>query len=153
MIRDETRLFLESVGQCREAEALCTRRIEQLTNAATRITSAWKDVPGGGGGDVHKDDVLIALADQRAKLLEARRQYAAQVLAVEDFISRIESVAYQAILELRYVECLPWPLVIEQLKSLGMWYSATWVYQLHGKELAAARKLWAEEHKEEQNNG
>lgn len=145
MIRDETRAFLESVGKCREAEALCARRIEQLETAASRITAAWKDVPGGGSGDVHKDNVLIALADQRSKLLEARRQYAAQVLAVEEFVSKIESNAYRAILELRYIECLPWNMVIEQLKSVGMWYSATRVYQLHGKALQAARKLWEEE--------
>lgn len=152
-MKDETRTFLESVGKCREQEALAERRIEQLTTAATRITAAWKDVPGGGSGDVHKDDVLIALADQKAKLLEARRQYAAQVLAVDAFIDRIEGESYRAILELRYVECLPWAMVVEALKDMGLWYSASRVYQLHGKALQAARRLWEEDHKEEQNNG
>jgi hypothetical protein len=148
-MRDEVRDFLDSLGRCRKAISLCQTRIRELENAATRITTAWKEAPGGGG-DVHRDGTLAALADQRQKLLEQEVRYAEQMMAVTEFISRVDHSTYQAILTLRYVQQLPWPALTEALKKdFGIYYSERQVTRLHGRALAEARRIWAEEHKEE----
>lgn len=148
-MRDEVRDFLDSLGRCRKAISLCQTRIRELENAATRITTAWKEAPGGGG-DVHRDGTLAALADQRQKLLEQEVRYAEQMMAVTEFISRVDHSTYQAILTLRYVQQLPWPALTEALKKeFNIYYSERQVTRLHGRALAEARRIWAEEHKEE----
>ena len=150
MRQDELTAFLCSLRLARQELHLCRERVAELENAATRITAAWKDAPGGQG-DVHKDATLIALADKRAELLEQERTYAEQMLAVESFISRLEDPVYRAILELRYVKLLRWPLVTEALQKQNICYTDRHVTRLHGQALAAARRLWNEEHKEDMN--
>lgn len=148
-MRDEVRDFLDSLGRYREEISLCQSRILELMNAATRITTAWKDAPGGGG-DTHRDGALAALADQKQKLLEQEVRYAEQMMAVTEFIGRISSTTYRAILILRYVRQLPWPALTEALKKdFNIYYSERQVTRLHGRALAEARRIWAEEHKEE----
>jgi hypothetical protein len=147
MIRDDTRAFLDSLQECRAEVQLCRDRIRELENAATRITTAWKEAPGGGG-DVHKDDVMIALADQRQKLLDREKECGRRMTEISAFIDRVEGFTYRTILSLRYVDGLSWPEVTAHLESWGVWYSERHVTRLHGQALAAARRLWAREHKE-----
>jgi hypothetical protein len=141
MRQDALTEFLCSLRLARQEIRLCRERIEELENAAARITAAWKEAPGGRG-DVHKDATVIALADKRSELLEQERAYAEQMLAVESFISRLEDPVYRAILELRYVKLLRWPQVVEELKKRDVWYTDRHVARLHGQALAAARRLW-----------
>jgi hypothetical protein len=152
MIRDETYEFLCSVRLARMEIRRCRETVAELEDSAARITTAWKDVPGGGG-DVHKDATLIALADQRRKLLGREQEYARRLLEVEAFIREIPDPTYRAILELRYVRLLSWPRIVDELWSMdaGLNYSESHVFRLHGRALVAARKLWAEKHKEVQD--
>lgn len=147
MIRDETYAFLCSLRLAREEIQLCKERTQELEDAVRRITAAWKEAPGGSG-DVHKDSTVIALADQRAKLLQREKEYAQQMLKVEAFIDRLENPDHRAILRLRYVRQLPWSRVVEGLHQYGLYYTDRHVTRLHGKALLEARKLWIVEHRD-----
>ncbi len=140
--------FLGSLRVARQEIHLCRERIAELEDANTRITTAWKEAPTGSG-DVHKDATVIALADKRAELLAMEKEYADQMLAVEQFISRLENTTYRTILELRYVKLLRWPQVQKSMEDAGLWYSFRYVMRLHGKALVAARRLWNTERRNE----
>ena len=133
--------FLDSLRVARQEIHLCRERIAELEDANTRITTAWKEAPTGGG-DVHKDATVIALADKRAELLALEKDYADQMLAVEQFIARLDDPVYRTILELRYVKLLRWPKVHQKMEDAGLWYSYRHMTRLHGQALAAARRLW-----------
>lgn len=141
----DVREFLDSLRTNKAEIALCRARIAQLETAATRITTVWKEVPGGGNGDPHKDATLAALADARSRLIDEETQLAKNILSVSDFIDRIPGITYRTILNLRYVECLSWEGVTEKMEEMGIPYACRHVIRLHGKALNAARKLWAQE--------
>ena len=151
MVHDEVYEFLCSVRLARQEIRRCRETIAELEDSANRITAVWKDAPGGSG-DVHKDGVMIALADQRAKLLEQEQEYAKRLLDVEAFIGRMANPAYRTVLTLRYVRLLPWPRVVDAMwaEDAGLNYSERHVWRLHGKALAEARRQWNREKKEEQ---
>jgi len=148
-MRDEVRDFLDSLRESQMELAVLHEQIEQLTAAATRVTTTWKEAPVSSHGDPHKDGTMVALADAKTRLTEEELRYAQRIIDVTDFIGRIESVTYRLILTLRYINCKSWPEVTAALEQDGVYYTDRHVRRLHGKALNAARRLWAEEHKEE----
>ena len=54
-------------------------------------------------------------------------------------------------LKLRYLDCLSWERVQELLSRSGVFYSDRHIYRLHGEALEAARRLWAQDNKEEKS--
>lgn len=145
---DETRQFLESVRRTQEALAAAEGRVEALRCAATRTTTAWSEAPGGGG-DVHKDGLVAALADAESACEEARAQAVIAVQAVSAFLARLPEDTCQQLLYLRYVALLPWGQVDEHLRKQGIYYSARHITRLHGQALNAARRLRQAEKKDE----
>lgn len=142
--------FLRSVRAARMEQKRCEVRLYQLAAECTRITTAWSAAPGGGG-DVHKDDLMIALSDQTEKLIQDGVRYVKQIEAVEQFIAQLPDARHRTVLRLRYVDCLRWEQVDERLKEYGLYYDERTVYRLHGAALQEARArftAWAEEHRD-----
>lgn len=146
--KSEVRSFLRSVRSARLERRQAERSLELLRTEAERITASFS-LAGGGGGDAHRDALLIELAD-RGKELEGviRRQWARE-REVEGFINQLPDERHRAVLRLRYVECLSWPKVLAGMQAVGLWYEERQMFRLHGAALREARKLW--ERKAEDN--
>ena len=114
------------------------------------VTATLSATPGGGGGgDAEK--MWAALADESARLYPLLKAAMEQERRVENFIDRIPHDSYRLILKLRYLDCLSWERVQELLSRSGVFYSDRHIYRLHGEALEAARRLWAQDNKEEKS--
>lgn len=142
---DPVRTFLESVRDARFEMLRCELKLEQIDSQSKFITARITGVPGGGG-DVHKDSTIIALAAARDALEKAYKEAADKEREVEDFIGRLADVRHRAVLTLYYVNLFTWPRVVQEMEKCGLYYSERHVFRLHGDALQAARTLWAETH-------
>ena len=85
----DARDFLRSVREARIEKRRCEHRLAELRAQCERTTATYSAVPGGGG-DTHKDALLIAAAEQTDALREKAAAYLRQIDAVENFISRFD---------------------------------------------------------------
>lgn len=141
--------FLRSVRTARLEQARCEARLSALTAQTQRLTAAYGAVPPGGGSDRHRDDAMIAVADQVDALLAASAKYLRQIERVERFIGLLPDARHRTVLRLRYVDCLKWSAVADGMKAYGLYYAdMRQVFRLHGDALEAARRAyetWEEE--------
>lgn len=142
---DPVREFLESVRDARFEVRRSEIKLEELEAQSTSITARMTGMPGGGG-DVHKDHALIALAMARSALEITRAEAEAKVREVEWFINLLPDVRHRAVLTFYYVHLFKWPRVVEELEKCGMYYSDRHIFRLHGDALQSARMLWADTH-------
>jgi hypothetical protein len=142
MEREEVKDFLGSVLRAKFAYFRCLRQAEELEEKCTALSSPLSSEGGRGTADVHKDNLLIALADKTALLPKLYEKWTDAEWEVDNFLDRIEDDRYRAILKLRYVDMLRWPKIVEELKKVGIWYEERQVHNLHGDALNAARELW-----------
>lgn len=146
----DARDFLRSVREARIEKRRCEHRLAELRAQCERTTTAYSAVPGGGG-DTHKDALLIAAAEQTDALREKAAAYLRQIDAVENFISSLPDVKHRSILRLRYADGLGWPDVNAGLHEYGLYYEERQMYRLHGAALSEARRrfpAYAAEHPE-----
>ena len=143
MERDELKDFLGSVLRARFAYFRCMRQAEELEERCTSLSSPLSS-EGRGTKDVHKDNMLIALADKTAALPELYRKWVDAEWEVDRFLDNIPDDRHRAILKLRYVDMLRWPKIVEELKKSGIYYEERQVHNLHGEALNVARELWKE---------
>jgi hypothetical protein len=140
---DAARDFLRSLRPLRQERKHSERRLEQLYAEAARITATYTPLTGGVG-DQHRDALLIELADRAAELRELIKRQWSQEHLVEEFIDEIPDERHRTILRLRYVDCLRWPKVLEEMERAGLYYDERQMYRLHGSALQAARGLYPE---------
>ena len=141
--------FLRSVRWARVRAHRTEQRAQELRAAVSRITSQLTGMPGGGA-DVHKDGLAIAAADLELRLREEHQDALRQEREVLRFLSRLPDAAHREILTLRYVHCLRWPRIREELERSGVYYEERQIYRIHGNALQEARQLWHSEHPEEE---
>ena len=141
MERDELKDFLGSVLRAKFAYFRALRQAEELEERCTALSSPLSS-EGHGTADVHKDNMLIALADKTAQLPKLYEKWTDAEWEVDNFLDGIEDDRYRAILKLRYVDMLRWPKIVEELKKIGIYYEERQVHNLHGDALNTARKLW-----------
>lgn len=139
--RDEVTDFLGSVLRAKFAYFRCLRQAEELEEKCTALSSPLSS-EGHGTADVHKDNMLIALADKTALLPKLYNRWTDAEWEVDRFLDEITDDRHRAILKLRHVDLLRWPKVVEELKKVGIWYEERQVYNLHGEALKEARVLW-----------
>ena len=149
MERDEVSTFLGGVLRAKFAYFRCLRQSEELEEKCTALSSSLSSTEGHGTADVHRDNMLIALADKKAMLPYLYAKWIAVMQEVDRFLDEIEDDRHRAILKLRYVDLLRWPNVVEELKKVGIWYEERQVHNLHGDALKVARALWAEKKESE----
>jgi hypothetical protein len=142
---EEVKDFLGSVLRAKFAYYRCLRQAEELEEKCTSLSSPLSS-EGHGTADVHKDNLLIALADKTALLPKLYEKWMAVEKEVETFLDGVKDDRYHAILKLRYVDQLRWPKVMEELKKLGPkhYYEERHIYNLHGEALNEARELWSQ---------
>jgi len=140
---DEVRFFLSSAWDAEFAYRRSKRKVAELEERCQNITANWNGMPGGGG-DVHKDDTLNALADWITRRDEWNRELSRREAEVERFLDNIPDDRHRAILKLRYVDRMSWPKVLVGLRDAGYYYEERNVFKLHGKALNSARELWAD---------
>ena len=144
----DARDFLRSVREARIEKRRCEHRLAELRAQCERTTATYSAVPGGGG-DTHKDALLIAAAEQTDALREKAAAYLRRIDAVENFITTLPDVKHRSILRLRYADGLGWPDVNAGLHEYGLYYEERQMYRLHGAALAEARRrfpAYAAEH-------
>lgn len=153
--KDPVRRFLSSVVEARVEADRLTYRLQMLEAQATKITSVVTGMPRGSGGD--RENLLAALADMRDRCGEAIVEAERQVERVTNFIDRLENPVSRIVLKLRYCDCLPWDserphqksrterTVLSEMRKAGLYYEISNLYELHGKALNEARKLYNKE--------
>lgn len=146
---DPVREFLNSVREAHFDRDRCLRKLQQTASQCVSLTAQVSGIPGGHGGDSHKDGAWAALADQRSQLEELYERAVRQEMEVESFISQLGQDVHRIILRLRYVDMLPWPAVQKRLEKNNIFYSDRQIYRIHGEALQEARSLWAQLHQEE----
>lgn len=140
--------FLRSVKEARIEKRRCEFRLEELRSQCERMTAAYGP-SAGGGGELHKDALLIAAAEQSDVLQSKAALYVRRIAAVEDFIATLPDVRQRTILRLRYLDLLGWNSVRDGLQEYGLYYEDRQMFRLHGAALAEARKrfpAYAEKH-------
>ena len=140
----DVRTFLRSVREARMEQRQCERRLDELRSQCERVTAAYGPLTPGGGGDVHKDSLLIAVAEQGEELLEKTKRCVRQVAWVDEFIAGLPDARHRAILRLRYISLLRWDAVRYGMQEVGLYYAERHIYKLHGAALQEARRLWPE---------
>ena len=143
--------FLRSVRTARLEQARCEARLTALSAQTQRLTAAYGAMPPGGGSDRHRDDAMIAVADQVDALLAASARYLRQIERVERFIGLLPDARHRTVLRLRYVDGLSWTKVYDAMEQYGLYYSDRAVRYLHRDALAEARRrfdAWAARHPE-----
>ena len=141
---DPTLDFLRSVRWARAQARRTDLRLQELRASATRTTG----LPGGGS-DLHRDGLRVALADMETRLTEEYREALAREREVSTFLSRLPDASHREVLTLRYVNCLRWPQIREELEKVGLYYEERQIYRIHGNALQAARQLWQNTEEEE----
>ena len=145
---DPTLDFLRSVRWSRVRARRTDLRLQELRAAATKITQRISGMPGGGS-DPHRDGLQAALADLETRLSEEHREALERERAVSSFLSRLPDASHREVLTLRYVHCLRWPQIREELEKAGLYYEERQIYRIHGNALQAARRLWQDTEEEE----
>ena len=145
---DPTLDFLRSVRWSRVRARRTDLRLQELRAAATKITQRISGMPGGGS-DPHRDGLQAALADLETRLSEEHREALERERAVSSFLSRLPDASHREVLTLRYVHCLRWPQIREELEQAGPYYEDRQIYRIHGNALQAARRLWQDTEEEE----
>ena len=145
---DPTLDFLRSVRWSRVRARRTDLRLQELRAAATKITQRISGMPGGGS-DPHRDGLQAALADLETRLSEEHREALERERAVSSFLSRLPDASHREVLTLRYVHCLRWPQIREELEKAGLYYEERQIYRSPGNALQAARRLWQDTEEEE----
>ena len=140
--------FLRSVRWSRVRARRTDLRLQELRAAATKITQRISGMPGGGS-DPHRDGLQAALADLETRLTEEHREALERERAGSSFLSRLPDASHREVLALRYVHCLRWPQIREELEKAGLYYEERQIYRIHGNALQAARRLWQDTEEEE----
>lgn len=124
-------------------------RIRALYDAARRVVGRISFDPKGCGGG--REELLAQLSDEGRVLQERCEELARKQLEIERFIDSVEPGpfnVYQALLRLRYVECLKWPEVVTRLESYGLPYDERYVFKLRNAAIDAAWEKWQKDYME-----
>lgn len=150
MIHDELTDFLTGVEDAHTRYLRCEEKAKELLERCENITAQWSPAPGGSG-DLHKDATLIAYAQKTAEADWWKQEWARRESEVEQFLNLIHNRVYRVILQLRHVDLLEWPQVMERLPKYKIFYGERHVHRLHGDALEEARAIWRAEQLRKEN--
>ena len=150
MIHDELTDFLTRVEDAHTRYLRCEEKAAELLARCENITSQWSPAPGGSG-DLHKDATMIAYAQKTAEADWWKQEWARRESEVEQFLNLIHNRVYRVILQLRHVDLLEWPQVMERLPKYKIFYGERHVHRLHGDALEEARTIWRAERLKKEN--
>ena len=140
--------FLNSARAAHFDAARYSRRMKELDARCEQITAKMSGMPGGGGSDKHGDELWAALADLRDMWLAKYTEAVKNEKLVEEFIEQIENFEQRAVLKLRYVDRLRWPVVLQDLERFDIYCSDREMFRTHNEALTSAKELWKKTYKE-----
>lgn len=114
---------------------------QRIRERAERITQAFGErMPGGGGVRSPIEDAAVRLADLERRMERIVTEYCDLRTATEEILARMPTERERQLLELRYVEALPWLEVMEE-----MHYASTRsMHIIHGNALCAFVRAYNE---------
>ena len=145
MKRDELYEFLTAPAITRQEIERLEERSRSLWDTCTKITAVPPDSEHVGGG-ADRNELLASYADAAGNIGREREKHEAQLRAVDEFLSRMQTPLYRLILKYRYVNGDSWADILTHLQNSGVFYSDRHIYRLHGLALREARKLWGDDH-------
>ena len=148
MKRDDLWEYLNSVNVLRLRYERALAKCKSLREQCERMTQALDGMPHSAEPG-HQDAMLASLAQASIDADLCCANMRERKSEVEAFLERLENPLYRTILQLRYVDNLRWPEVIERLEKATFAYSRTQVFRLHGDALVVARRLYDAERSED----
>ena len=135
-MNQQQREMKEYLSQAFHIDKRIQSKIEQvsaLNRLATKATATYSDMPGSSTRNVHKmEDVLLRIIDLEAEINEDVIRLVDTKKDIIHKIKSVDSVEYQTLLELRYLNYMTW----EQI-AVEMNYELRWLYRVHGRALDA----------------
>lgn len=150
MIHDDLTEFLMSVEDAHSRYLRCKEKAAELLTRCENITSQWSPAPGGSG-DLHKDATKIAYAQKTAEADWWKQEWARREDEVEQFLNLIRDRVFRVLLQLKYVDMLKWPQIMEKLPNYKIFYGERHIHRLHGDALEEARAIWRTEQLKKEN--
>ena len=106
-------------------------QVDSLTDLAVRATATISDMPGNPSKDPHRmENIVVMIVDLQKeigkdieKLLDVKRD-------MMERIGKLEDPEQQMVLELRYIACLAWEKIADDMD-----FSMNNVFVLHRKAL------------------
>lgn len=145
---DPTRVYLESYREAKYNCLRAKRKMLQLRDECTSTTRCMSDAIVAGDGDKRADNKLVAYAAAVERYHKMETAALLRMADVEAFVDRLPTQQMRFIFRARYVDLLSWAKILTLLQEFGMYYSERQVFNIHGRGLQAARKLWEAEHED-----
>ena len=106
-------------------------QVDSLTDLAVRATATISDMPGNPSKDPHRmENIVVMIVDLQKeigkdieKLLDVKRD-------MMERIGKLEDPEQQMVLELRYIDCLAWEKIADDMD-----FSMNNIFVLHRKAL------------------
>lgn len=150
-MHSEFRDFLTRPFQLVRKIAVEREKRDDIWAVCTKVTTAYSQTGGFGGGDGNaKDGPLAALSDLSDNLYALRRELEDAEHAVLRLLLVVEQEdkdgeRYAALLKKRYVERKNWTKVMSELEDAGYQCGhLQTVYQWHRQALSTAERKWEE---------
>ena len=84
--------LLQSVEELRIEERRCEQRMEELKSRCEHVTGIYGAYVPGGGGDVHRDRLLLDAAEQAALLRDRAVACMRRIALAEELIAALPDV-------------------------------------------------------------
>lgn len=130
-LRDDLEVYWEQVDKLKELEAVCTKTTTQTTGDVV-----------SGGGDSHKDDKLIHLAEERERVAARAVEIEKEFTRAIELLNAMPTTEFRALLSLRYVAGHSWKKVQRIMAQSGWQYTVRHLYRKNKEALEEAQRVW-----------
>ena len=130
-LRDNLEVYREKVDRLKELEAVCPKTTTQTTGDVV-----------SGGGDPHKDDKLIRLAEEREKVAAYAQRVEEEFVRAVELLNAMPTTELRALISLRYVAGHSWKKVQRLMAQSGWQYTTRHLYRKNKEALAEAQRTW-----------
>ena len=109
-----------------------------LEAKATKVTTTWRDMPGGGQSD-GISGIIVKMVETQQKYIEQWDKLIDDRNEAMTMLTKLSKSGYYNVLWLYYIRCKSWVHVSEE-----MHISESYAYTLHGQALSELQKIMEE---------
>ncbi len=124
------RAWLQSARDLRNSINAKMSRIDDLKSMAARVTTIYGEHPRSDSYSDSRYDAVAQLVDAKRELDEQVHVLLDRYARIEEAIRKVPAERYRTLLEMRYLACMTWEAIAEQLLC-----DVRSVYRLHGDAL------------------
>ena len=129
--------FLREYERAEKRVKEIQRRLEDLEDQCTNVTMALDSDRVQTSPQPDKIGRVVAMkVDLTEKLVEAEADALDTMNRIYEVLNQIEDPDYQRLLRLRYIKCLKWEDITDQ-----MHYEVRNIFYIHGRALVEVEKL------------